>query len=345
MACDLPMDSGSYFYEQLRCLDDFCEIERALSPIYIIPPLDTPEDVRELTTCSASVPLLMPGQRVEIRCACISGRSAGMLGVQAKFNNVNVYSMESHDYNVINVTDLFLRHKESELLDFHFYYNAIRGRCDEDVSTLFDGVMSDQNVHAMTEKCAHACAIFLVRSLSTAEMIKRVKASTLNQEMLRIMPTMFAVKRTMQQYVGVECVPEDDRVCRERQMYMRISIADPVTGITMRYPGRGMHCTHLRCFDVRSAIIRVSQNPDAPKMVLCPLCYKVYSLGELYVDSVFASIASTIPEPMTTTADLGLIEGCDVLTAKLAVVYPESLDEVDLIDHNVWVVHESKSDV
>jgi hypothetical protein len=75
--------------------------------------------------------------------------------------------------------------------------------------------------------------------------------------------------------------------------YLKLSLVCPISQNRIRVPARGIHCTHVECFDIESFLLlhglTASQN--------CPICNKSAPL--LKIDLFFSKILDQLAAPVS----------------------------------------------
>ena len=66
------------------------------------------------------------------------------------------------------------------------------------------------------------------------------------------------------------------------------SVMDPVSGKLMKYPGKGVNCTHDQCFDIKQFLKRCNRT----RQWACPICNKPLPIHELRLCAKMAEVIS-----------------------------------------------------
>ena len=76
---------------------------------------------------------------------------------------------------------------------------------------------------------------------------------------------------------------------------LKVSLTCPVIGTRIKYPGRGINCAHVQCFDLQSYLMMNETKP----IWKCPVCQK--EARKLYKDNFFLEILQDTQEETEVT--------------------------------------------
>ncbi|KAH9362514.1 hypothetical protein HPB48_015572 [Haemaphysalis longicornis] len=123
----------------------------------------------------------------------------------------------------------------------------------------------------------YALAVYLVRKLSPATLLERLKVTALGNPVY----TTNEIKLMLRQ----------DPDCQISTTTLRWSLMCPLSKMRMATPCRAMTCSHLQCFDL---LFFLQMNERKPTWI-CPVCGKPAPFSMLLIDGLFKEVAEKAP--------------------------------------------------